>query len=87
MLQSCPNRIDCDTALLTNYSSEGAEAFPPYYAVVYPDPENPIDQQWSALGCVYLYVSYISQEDADLHLNGEKLESEKACYLSLNPKC
>ena len=63
----CPQRIDCDTALLTNYSSEGAEPFPPYYAVVYP-PLNPppIDQEWSMLGCLYLCVSYISQEDANL---------------------
>ena len=66
MLMTCPNRIDCGTALLTNYSSEGAEPFPPFYAVVYPNPENPIDEDWSKEGCLYLCVSYISQEEADL---------------------
>ena len=67
MAKCCQYRINCDTALLTNYSSEGAEPFPPYYAVVYPpvvDP--PIDSPWNHPGCLYLCISYISQEDADL---------------------
>ncbi len=68
MQQTCQFRIDCDTSLLTNYSSEGAEPFPPYYAVVYPHPQNghPPDGEWSNEGCLYLCVSYISQEEANL---------------------
>lgn len=66
MIQTCPNRIDCESALLTNYSSEGAEPFPPYYSVVFPNPENPIDRQWQMAGCVYVCVSYVSQQEADL---------------------
>src|SRR5512138_343770 len=67
MIQSCDKRIDCDTNLLTNYSSEGAEPYPPYYAVVYPPPTDiPLDQEWSMPGCLYICTSYISQEDANL---------------------
>lgn len=61
------NKIDCGESLLSNYSSEGAEPYPPYYAVVYP-PLNPppLDQEWSMPGCLYVCKSYISQEDANL---------------------
>lgn len=64
---SCDKRIDCDTNLLTNYSSEGAEPYPPYYAVVYPPiTDIPLDAEWSMPGCLYICTSYISQEDANL---------------------
>jgi len=61
------NKIDCGESLLSNYSSEGAEPYPPYWAVVYP-PLNPppIDEEWSMPGCLYLCRSFISQEDANL---------------------
>ena len=61
------NKIDCGESLLSNYSSEGAEPYPPFYAVVFPPPNPPpIDTPWSMAGCLYVCVSYISQEDADL---------------------
>lgn len=67
MQMLCDKRLDCPTNLLTNYSSEGAEPFPPYYAVVYPPlVDVPIDSPWSMPGCLYICTSYISQEDANL---------------------
>lgn len=66
MQMTCDKRIDCDTNLLTNYSSEGAEPYPPFYAVVYPPPNPPpMDQEFSMAGCLFLCKSYISQEDAN----------------------
>ncbi len=69
MLLSCPT-ISCPGTdfPITNYSAEGSEPVPPFISVVYPPvpPGGGIDEQWSKLGCVYVYVSYISQEDADL---------------------
>ncbi len=69
MLLSCPT-ISCPGTdfPITNYSAEGVEPVPPFVSVVFPNvpPGGGIDEQWSRLGCVYVYVSYISQQDADL---------------------
>src|SRR5512138_558242 len=51
---------------ITNYSAEGAELGPPFISVVYPNGNNPIDEEWQRAGCLYICTSYISQEDADL---------------------
>lgn len=67
MLLSC-NGINCEGSdwPITNYSAEGEEPFPPFWSVVYPNGNNPIDEEWTRAGCLYICTSYISQEDADL---------------------
>lgn len=65
--EQCPI-IECPGSdLLTNYTSEGEEPFPPFISVDY-DVINPppIDTLYSRQGCLFLCKSYISQDDADL---------------------
>ena len=57
----CPIKIDCDCTdfPITNYSSEGAEQVPNFYALVFP-------RSWDAFGCLSLCESEVSQDAADL---------------------
>src|SRR5512138_1306097 len=68
MLLRCPG-INCEGSdwPITNYSAEGAEASPPWFSVVYPPIDYPpLDKEWSMPGCLYVCISYISQQEADL---------------------
>lgn len=66
-INPCPI-IECPGSdLLTNYTSEGEEPFPPFISVDYDvTTEPPIDKLWERQGCLFLCKSYISQDDADL---------------------
>jgi len=57
----CPVHINCPGSdfPISNYSSEGPEQVPTYYALVFPD-------SWEKQGCLKLCTSTISQEDANL---------------------
>lgn len=63
----CPRRIDCPPdEPNSNYSAEGIDRLDFIGIVFPPEPPWPIDRVWTAYGCIGVYTSYISQEDADL---------------------
>lgn len=66
MIMPCEFKADCPPELLTNYTAEGAEPFPPFPSIVIDHFVPPPPDTFQAPGCVGLCFSFISQEDADL---------------------
>lgn len=74
----CSKRRTCPGVDLPidNYSAEGAEPGPPYFAVVFPEPPNrPPREFFQQMGCLFMCTSWNSQAEVD------------ACIAAQTPFC